>query len=179
MIVTCAEGVEGEGDAGTVTLQVFWAGQLVGATWPLNVATIWPLELKKLDPATTMACPAAPLAGESEEMTGGPPAAGAAVVDVVELGGDGTVLVPAAAREGGDGPVLTDTTSAMAAATTRTATTATDRISQRSERPFPDGGAATASRSYGAGCDAGGVGVVAPAVSLARRTALSIAPRAR
>jgi hypothetical protein len=37
---------------GTVTVQVFGAGQLVDATWPLKVATIWPLELRKLDPAT-------------------------------------------------------------------------------------------------------------------------------
>jgi hypothetical protein len=27
-------------DGGTVTVQVFWAGQLVGATCPLKVATI-------------------------------------------------------------------------------------------------------------------------------------------
>jgi hypothetical protein len=34
---TCAEGAA---DGGTVTVQVFWAGQLVGATCPLNVASI-------------------------------------------------------------------------------------------------------------------------------------------
>jgi hypothetical protein len=44
LIATCAEGVA---EGGTVTLQVFGAGQLVVATWPLNVATIWPLELSK------------------------------------------------------------------------------------------------------------------------------------
>ena len=60
VITTCAEG---EVDDGTVTVQVFWAGQLVGATWPLKVATIWPLVLKKLAPATTIACPAEPLEG--------------------------------------------------------------------------------------------------------------------
>ena len=38
--VVIATWAEGEVDAGTVTLQVFWAGQLVGATWPLKVATI-------------------------------------------------------------------------------------------------------------------------------------------
>ncbi len=37
VIATCADG---DVEAGTVTLQVFWAGQLVGATWPLKVATI-------------------------------------------------------------------------------------------------------------------------------------------
>ena len=154
-------------DAGTVTLQVFWAGQLVGATWPLNVATIWPLELRKLDPATTMACPADPLAGESEEMTGGPPAAGTVVVVEVEVeevvpcppplraradgGWDGTVLddVPAAVGEGGDELVATETTNARAATTTRAATTATVPISQRSGRPgggpLPGGGSLTSS----------------------------------
>jgi hypothetical protein len=40
------------GDGGTVTVHVFCAGQLVGATWPLNIATIWPLELRKLAPTT-------------------------------------------------------------------------------------------------------------------------------
>ncbi len=37
VITTCAVG---EVDAGAVRVQVFCAGQLVGATWPLNVATI-------------------------------------------------------------------------------------------------------------------------------------------
>ncbi len=37
---------------GTVTVQVFWAGQLVGATSPLKVATICPSELRKFDPLT-------------------------------------------------------------------------------------------------------------------------------
>lgn len=37
---------------GTVTVQVFCAGQLVGATSPLKVASIWPSELRKFDPAT-------------------------------------------------------------------------------------------------------------------------------
>ncbi len=129
VIATCAEE---EVDAGTVTLQVFWAGQLVGATSPLNVATIWPLELRKLDPATTMACPAEPLAGESEEMTGGPPATAVGVVEVVPLRPlvDVDVDVPTTTGEGGDGPVFSDTTSALAAATTRAATTAMDPISQ-------------------------------------------------
>ena len=40
---------------GTVTMHVFCAGQLVGATWPLNVATIWPLVLRKFAPATWIA----------------------------------------------------------------------------------------------------------------------------
>ncbi len=33
-------------------MHVFCAGQLVGATWPLKVATIWPLVLRKFAPAT-------------------------------------------------------------------------------------------------------------------------------
>jgi hypothetical protein len=37
VITTCADGAL---DGGTVTVQVFCAGQLVGATWPLKVATI-------------------------------------------------------------------------------------------------------------------------------------------
>jgi hypothetical protein len=37
VIATCADG---EVEAGTVTVHVFWAGQLVDATWPLKVATI-------------------------------------------------------------------------------------------------------------------------------------------
>ena len=37
VITTCAEG---EVEEGTVMVQVFSAGQLVGATWPLKVATI-------------------------------------------------------------------------------------------------------------------------------------------
>ena len=48
VIDTCAEDEPDWG--GTVTVQVFCAGQLVGAAWPLNVATIWPLELSKLAP---------------------------------------------------------------------------------------------------------------------------------
>ena len=36
------------------------------------MATIWPVVLKKLAPATWMLCPAAPLDGLSDEMTGGP-----------------------------------------------------------------------------------------------------------
>jgi len=31
---------DGDVDGGTVTVQVLWAGQLVGATCPLKVATI-------------------------------------------------------------------------------------------------------------------------------------------
>ena len=53
-VVTTTCAVPDPDEGGTVTLQVFWAGQLVGATWPLNVATIWPEELKKLDPAIWM-----------------------------------------------------------------------------------------------------------------------------
>ncbi len=37
VITTCADGALA---AGTVTVQVFWAGQLVVATCPLKLATI-------------------------------------------------------------------------------------------------------------------------------------------
>jgi len=37
---------------GTVGVQAFSAGQLVGTTWPLNVATMWPSGLRKLAPDT-------------------------------------------------------------------------------------------------------------------------------
>jgi hypothetical protein len=53
-VVTVTWAVPDPDGGGTVTLQVFCAGQLVGATCPLNVATIWPEELKKLDPAIWM-----------------------------------------------------------------------------------------------------------------------------
>lgn len=39
VMTTCAV-CEPDGGGGTVTLHAFWAGQLVGATWPLNVAMI-------------------------------------------------------------------------------------------------------------------------------------------
>jgi len=55
----------------------------------LNVATIWPSELMKLDPATCMPCPAVPLDGVSEEITGAAPGVdGTVVVVVVEVGLD-------------------------------------------------------------------------------------------
>ncbi len=50
LIVNCADGDPVIG--GTVMVQVFWAGQVVGATSPLKVATICPSELRKLDPTT-------------------------------------------------------------------------------------------------------------------------------
>lgn len=53
VMVTCA--VEACGSGGTVTEHAFWEGQLVGATCPLKVATIWPVELRKLAPLTPMA----------------------------------------------------------------------------------------------------------------------------
>jgi hypothetical protein len=79
---------------GTVTVQVFWAGQLVGATWPLKLATIWPLELRKLDPATCTPCPAAAVGGEIEAMTGAPPGVAGGVVEVVVVGGVAPPLFP-------------------------------------------------------------------------------------
>jgi hypothetical protein len=54
LAVVMTTWAEGAVEAGTVTEQVLWAGHLVVATWPLNVATIWPLELKKLEPAIVM-----------------------------------------------------------------------------------------------------------------------------
>jgi hypothetical protein len=39
VITTWADCVP-DGGGGTVTLHVFWAGQLVGATWPSKVAMI-------------------------------------------------------------------------------------------------------------------------------------------
>jgi hypothetical protein len=199
VITTCAEG---EVEEGTVMVQVFSAGQLVGATWPLKVATISPLVLKKLAPATVTLWPAEPLEGSSEEINGGPPGATATVVEEVELvlevlapawalvdggrdAGAELVRVPLAAVEDGGAELpLSETINAMAAATTRAATTATERISQRSGRADPGslrgGGYASTGRAGGRAPGDGGWGSGgAPAVSRARRTALSMAPRAR
>ena len=63
---------EGEVDAGTVTVQAFWPGQLVGATRPLNVATMCPSVLEKFAPEIVMLWPAEPLEGLNDEITGGP-----------------------------------------------------------------------------------------------------------
>jgi hypothetical protein len=52
VMTTCADGPD---ICGTVTMHVFCAGQLVGATWPLKVATMWPLVLRKFAPATWIA----------------------------------------------------------------------------------------------------------------------------
>jgi hypothetical protein len=204
-------------------VQVFWAGQLVGATCPLKVATICPFELRKLAPAIVTLCPAEPLEGLRDEITGGPLGATATVVDVdVELevgvvaedgaGEEGVVRLPVPAwglvdgwragafvgaervAVGGDdaGPATNDTRRAIAAAATRAPTTATERISQRlgplggglvagapgcvtgiDTRGSVDPGAAWP-RVHG-----GGGSGATPADSRARRTALSIAPRAR
>jgi hypothetical protein len=142
-------------DGGTVTVHEFWAGQLVGATCPLNVAVIWPFELRKFAPATWMPWPAAPDAGVIEEMTGGPPATAGtagAVVEVFEVLEDPADprrpecrgeagwcelgCVEEAVDAGGAatwGPLLpSETANAMPAATTSAATTATETTSQRS-----------------------------------------------
>jgi hypothetical protein len=178
--------------------------------------------LKKLAPETITLCPAEPLAGLSEEITGGPAGSTATVVDVdvagvnvvgvvagaaplrEPVGGewDGTVVCPPDGVACPDGaPVedvgvelpLNETINAMAAAATRTATTVTVPINQRSGRAggagvSPGGadgglscGGATSTRLVGGwarGSGGGGSGG-APADSRARRTALSIAPRAR
>ena len=194
-----------------------------------------------------MVCPAAPVAGERDAMTGGPAGAtgvvvvleaGAAVVTVVELfgallrelvvGAGDVGVVAWAERTGGaggvDGPAVSETTNAVAAATTRTAAAATARISQReraagggggsggravttgsgavggpsakktvgasaggatggtgsaSRLRWPSGGSGTAT-TLSAWGDEGGAGRGAtPVDARARRTALSIAPRAR
>jgi hypothetical protein len=109
---------------------------------------------------------------------------------------EGTVVAgPDGAAVEDDGAVLplNETINAMAAATTRTATTVTVPSNQRSGRAGgavfrggPGGslssrGGATSTRLAGGwtlGSGAGGSGG-APADSRARRTALSIAPRAR
>jgi hypothetical protein len=133
------------------------------------VATIWPL-LKKLEPETVTLCPADPLAGLNEEITGGP-AGGTATVVEVELEPLGAVVVDVALVGDGAGaaalpgvvecawesaavvrvepepvvdegvePPLNETINAMAAATTSAATTATIPINQRSA---PLGGGAS------------------------------------
>ncbi len=209
---------EGEVDAGTVTVQVFWAGQLVGATCPLNVATMCPSVLKKFAPEIVMLWPAEPLEGLNDEITGGPLGATATVVEVEVVDEDGGAVEPAvrpgppdrglvecdpvgaavvgaervAVGVDGAGLAITETSRAIAAAPTRAATTATERVSQRSRpgeggRPTgaPGRTAGTGSvRSAGPAGTSPRVGVgsgggATPADSRARRTALSIAPRAR
>ena len=205
VITTCAEG---EVDDGTVMVQVFCAGQLVGATWPLKVATILPLVLKKLEPATVTLWPAEPLEGSSEEMTGGPPGATAPVLEVAELdevvevvvevapplpafvdggwvGGAAPVSIPRAAVEDGGAELpLSEMIKAMAAASTRAAAAATERTNQRSVwgggGSLRSGGVTSTGRATGrARPNGGGASGAVPTVSRARRTALSMAPRAR
>ena len=178
--------------------------------------------LKKFAPDTVTLCPAVPLAGLSEEITGGPAGATGTVVDVDGVGAevlgavappaplrglfggewDGTVVAcPAVAAVEDDGAELplNETISAMAAATTRTATTLTEPINQRSGRAggavsscgalslgaaggrcSSRGGAASTRLVVGwARASGGGGSGGSPADSRARRTALSIAPRAR
>lgn len=177
-------------------------------------------------PETSTLWPAEPVAGLSEEITGGPAGATATVVDVevvgVEVVGvvvgtapvrgcvdgerDGTVVVRievAAVEDDGAELLVNETIKARAAAPTRTATTATVPVNQRSGR---DGGGVSSERA-GGGFRSGGTGgrlssrgrgaaptrlvagrapsgaeecrEGAPADSRARRTALSMAPRAR
>lgn len=152
VIVICADVSPVLG--GTVTVHVFWAGQLVGATCPLNVAVICPFELRKFAPAIWMPCPAAPDAGVTDEMTGGPPATdggAGTVVEVPELprrpewrGAVAWCVPPCVvavveATVGGGaavgGPLPPgETAKAIPAATTNAATTATETTSQRSRR---------------------------------------------
>jgi len=54
----------------------------------LNVATIWPFELRKFEPAISTACPAVALDGVRAEMTGGPPGEAGAVFGVVVVTSD-------------------------------------------------------------------------------------------
>ena len=134
--------------------------------------------LKKLAPETSTLWPAEPVAGLNEEITGGPAGATATVVDVevvvgVEVVGvvvgaapvrgcvdgerDGTVVVRievAAVEDDGAELLVNETIKAMAAAPTRTATTATVPINQRSGR---DGGGVS-SDGAGGGVRSGGTG---------------------
>ena len=170
---------EGAVDAGTVTVQVFWSGQLVGAACPLNVATMCPLPLKKLAPAIVTLWPAEPLEGLNDEITGGPLGATATVVEVEVVDDNGGAVDPAvrpgppdrglvecdpmgppvvgadrvAVGVDGVGPAITATSRAIAAAPTMAATTATERASQRSS---PGDGA----RSTGAPAMTAGTGSV-------------------
>ena len=204
-----------------MTVQVFCAGQLVGATWPLKVATIRPLVLKKLAPDTITVWPAEPLAGLNEEITGGPAGVAATVVVVEVVGVEvvgaavgatpargrvdgeraGTIVVRtevAAVEDDGAELLVNETIRAMAAIPTRTATTATVPINQRSGRAAgavaPDGaGGGVRSGGIGGRLSSRGGAVLtrlvaawapsdggeAPVDSRARRTALSMAPRAR
>ena len=133
-----------------MTVHTFCAGQLVGATSPLNDATIWPSELRKLAPATWIPAPAGALIGLNEEITGAPPGdAGGAVVDVVAAEEPGRWPAAGACGCSGEPPWLGDATpdeggaaccpllpddsaSAIAPMTTRVAATATDTISHGS-----------------------------------------------
>jgi hypothetical protein len=177
-----------------------------------------------LAPDTVTLCPAEPLAGLSEEITGGPAGATATVVVVVvegvvgvvagdppfrgcvDGGREGTVVAgpePAAVEDDGAELPVNDTINAMVAATTRTATVTTVGSNQRSGRL--GGGATSPGRAGGCGSrggaggrpaswggatstrlavpwvrgGGGGASGGAPADARARRTALSIAPRAR
>jgi len=49
----------------------------------LNVATIWPFELRKFEPVISIPSPADPVVGLMEEMTGAPPGVEGNVVLVV------------------------------------------------------------------------------------------------
>jgi len=208
---------EGEVDAGTVTVQVLWTGQLVGATCPLKVATMWPSVLKKLAPAIVMLWPAEPLEGLNDEITGGP-SGGTTEVEVEVVGEEGLDAEPVVrppprdrglvgcdrvgaavvgaerVAVGGEGAglAMNEASRAIAAATTRTATAATERVSQRSRPAEVGRRAGAAGRTAGTGsvrsagpagtCSrvGGGEGAGAtPVDSRARRTALSMAPRAR
>src|SRR6516225_7751985 len=164
---------------------------------------MWSSELMKLAPVMVMVCPAAPLDGLSESITGGPPGVAAMVVDVDVV--DVVVLdaVPgvlcagccpppdgATVARGGLAtrvlPPCRDRISAMASATTATATTATAPSSQRSDRPAVQRVQTPSVRRIGATgtggrYGSGGVGASGATVfdARTRRTALSIAPRAR
>jgi hypothetical protein len=178
---------------------------------------MWPSVLRKFAPAMVMLWPAEPFEGLNDEITGGPFGATATVVDVEVVDEDEGEVVPAvrprppdrgpvecdpvgaavvgaervAFGAGADGPAITETSRAMAAAATRAATAATERVSQRSRpgeggRPPGAPGRTAATGAVGsagvATCPRVGVGSgggAIPVDSRARRTALSMAPRAR
>lgn len=70
-----------------------------------NWAVIWPEALRRLDPDTTMVCPADPLAGWIEFNTGPDPAFGVAAVVVVVVAGCVVVVTDVVPGDGAAAPL--------------------------------------------------------------------------